>query len=787
MRNPSQTPRSILSVAAALIWIAAPVVHGATRLAMAAEPGQGAAATESGTTPRIVNGLESQGFPNVGALLRLDGALHEMACSGTMIGCRTFLTAAHCVCPDPGDRCQAGGNPAQGDHPPNPAEYRVFLQHAGIFDVQSIRVNEDFGGVETLPSLADVAIVTLADDVPRIEPARINRTPGSMVGVAGTIVGFGLTGSIPFGVDAFLRLDSGIKRMGGMTGASCVNPGPPPPAWDDERWICWSHGGGAAGVDSGICFADSGGPVFMDVGGRTVVAGVAHAVDNLCRQNRLNFDTNISAYRAWVENVGGHDATLRTCGVQPHIDTGSGRMTIHQGDGELTASAHEFRGQFTVDAGAAELRLAMNGQSRSPGPTTNADWVIEDFDLYVNLGGAAAAVPAQRWDLTHPTMLQYEYGTRTNPVAGEWHYLVVPGPSATNGVGRVQVTATILRHSTLEGGVFGGWAVVTGGSARLEGKRGVGAAQLPTALLAGSACASRGSIGPDTRTDDSWVLTGARGGGSNEVHAMQAFPMLAGTVGVEGDIATGGAAIASGGASDPSGILLSGFSRVPGHSVVDFFPGGVMDTTNRDSRLNDCREAQGAIADVATQLDALSDMPPLPAVVLEGDDPANDTLSLTAAKPGKLNVFRFKRLRARNFTTLELDAAGDPATSFLLRFDEGFDLDAQVNTLLMNGARAENVIFYVKAGKCEVGRRNNDPTAPTHPCPDTAENCEGYGGTLFCPESRAQVRGHKGAGGAGDTPGLTNWAGAVISGRGVVLRSFARIHASPFRGGLLKD
>src|SRR5262249_45120125 len=51
------------------------------------------------SSPRIANALETQQFPSVGYfLIQTFGGTGF--CSGTLIGCNTFLTAAHCVCTD---------------------------------------------------------------------------------------------------------------------------------------------------------------------------------------------------------------------------------------------------------------------------------------------------------------------------------------------------------------------------------------------------------------------------------------------------------------------------------------------------------------------------------------------------------------------------------------------------------------------------------------------------------------------------------------------------------------
>src|SRR5262249_4465768 len=70
---------------------------------------------------RIVNGIQSAAFPMVGAVLSGDApSLATGVCRGVLIGCQTFLTAAHCITADP-----------------RPERYTVFLPHAGFFSLSS--------------------------------------------------------------------------------------------------------------------------------------------------------------------------------------------------------------------------------------------------------------------------------------------------------------------------------------------------------------------------------------------------------------------------------------------------------------------------------------------------------------------------------------------------------------------------------------------------------------------------------------------------------------------------
>ena len=72
---------------------------------------------------RIVNGLPARGHAAVGALLKGNDAKTASAwCTGTLVGCGKFLTAAHCIVDNP-----------------SPKSYFVFFQEVGFFEVKDIR------------------------------------------------------------------------------------------------------------------------------------------------------------------------------------------------------------------------------------------------------------------------------------------------------------------------------------------------------------------------------------------------------------------------------------------------------------------------------------------------------------------------------------------------------------------------------------------------------------------------------------------------------------------------
>src|SRR5947208_12730771 len=89
---------------------------------------------------KIVNGLPTRLHPSTGMLVISDGSL----CSGVLVGCQTFLTAAHCVCTLNGvaafDGAQCNARPDLLD----PSRFGVFFQHAGSFRVASVAVNPSY-------------------------------------------------------------------------------------------------------------------------------------------------------------------------------------------------------------------------------------------------------------------------------------------------------------------------------------------------------------------------------------------------------------------------------------------------------------------------------------------------------------------------------------------------------------------------------------------------------------------------------------------------------------------
>ncbi len=243
-------------------------------------------------SPKIVNGVATQTQPATGALLVPFGSGYLSGCSGTLIGCQTFLTAAHCVCP---------GSTACS---PDPNGYAVYLQNAGIHAVSAIDVHPSFN----FAVAADVAVVTLAAPVSGIPPMPINTSVTPPLGSTGTIVGFGVTGGN--------NLDGGVLRQGQVVTSSCSGLVPEP------EHVCWVFQSpfGPPGQDSNTCSGDSGGPLFVDLGAGPVVAGITSGgTSTACTGTDFSFDANVFLYQSFIQGVAGSDLSNTSCGSHSQV------------------------------------------------------------------------------------------------------------------------------------------------------------------------------------------------------------------------------------------------------------------------------------------------------------------------------------------------------------------------------------------------------------------------------------------------------------------------------------
>lgn len=281
----------------------------------------------------VVNGNATFAYGAVGALL-IDDPVNSIfiECSGTMIGCQTFLTAEHCVS-------------AFRDGSYEESDFHVYLQSEGIISVDHIS--------KVLPydehSNVDIAVLTLSEPARALRPILLNTTDSGTDTSGGDIVGYGLTGT--------KMKDSGIKRYGRIETADCKKEE------DAEDKICWNFDGVSQVYNT--CHIDSGGPLlFEGTDGVARLGGVTSDGPQDCglaedEAEIQSKDVNVAVYVSWIEEQGGSDVGRLDCGAP--TSKLSSNQSFSLGERILEPADSEVH-TYTIPTGTTEIQVALNGQ-----------------------------------------------------------------------------------------------------------------------------------------------------------------------------------------------------------------------------------------------------------------------------------------------------------------------------------------------------------------------------------------------------------------------------------------
>ena len=301
---------------------------------------------------QIINGDVTTQYPAAGVLMfGPDRQTADTGCTATLVGCRTVLTAAHCVCP------------REDIFNPNCAvEPRImFFQHAGFYEIENIAVHPGYQAGNGI--IHDVAVATLAQPVSGITPVPI-QTEAPGLGPA-TAVGFGRTSD--------QLVDYGIKRSGQVDMVTCTSPE------SNTEHICWSG-------PTDLCNGDSGGPLFIGEGAAMRTAGISSYVPGGCGAD--NVDMNVATNKDFIEGQAGADLVATEC-VPTQKKVGEEGVTVQGQSGNLAGSGETALFEVMVPEGTSELRITLNGHNYNG--TQNAP-ALSNFNLLVKHGSPPAGL-----------------------------------------------------------------------------------------------------------------------------------------------------------------------------------------------------------------------------------------------------------------------------------------------------------------------------------------------------------------------------------------------------------
>ena len=363
---------------------------------------------------RIANGLNTGDFPTTGQLIHVSESGGYRDCSGTLVGCKTFLTAAHCI-----------------DQDLNPGSYWVYLQNAGVMAVESLHPHPEHQGFEGT-DVADIAVVKLSEPVTGIEPTSlIDFDPTTLLSnggsIPGTIAGFGRSSNNTH--------DGGVKRWGKVSIEEC-RPSDQHLDGDLSPSLCWSSAGGfPAGENAATCPGDSGGPLFYQdaILSVPVLAGVHNTGGAYtCAETSYPSDASVYEYLDFIQPYLTGDSTT-VCGGFPAVGSSPSAQSI------------TYQGTFDGPYQSTSISIEVRPDTERLLITLNGGNALGYFKIDPYVSGVSLGRSFCHDTGTGPSYCEF---STPNVHAGEWYLLF--GSILGFGGGDYQLTVTTFLSAVPE-------------------------------------------------------------------------------------------------------------------------------------------------------------------------------------------------------------------------------------------------------------------------------------------------------------------------------------------------
>lgn len=263
------------------------------------------------TAQPITNGTTHTGHPAVGKLIfaLTGGTAQDGACTATLVGSKTVLTAAHCL----GYKLTEWVDDTKTKHP----------------SVKTV-IHDKYN--KSTPYEYDLGLVLLKTAPAAITPAKVAIIVPK-VGTAISLIGYGETSKG--------AKDNNVKRIATNKVAAVK--------------ALYFTISGASGTDGNACYGDSGGPVLFKQAGQESVGGVLSYITGDC--GTTTRVTRMDLYTAWLKKESSGDVQL--------LDRTPPVVTITApADGATVGQTVQLEATATDKLGVVSVQALVDGQSQ---------------------------------------------------------------------------------------------------------------------------------------------------------------------------------------------------------------------------------------------------------------------------------------------------------------------------------------------------------------------------------------------------------------------------------------